>query len=85
MTYEKEWKIVEKCRNRIVFLLRIVGVFPYSNSNYFCKMLPYLVGIMVITMIAGCMNFVYVNRHSLMIVLKASGLIFAFLTVIIKV
>ncbi|XP_044015468.1 uncharacterized protein LOC122857390 [Aphidius gifuensis] len=85
MQYSKELKIIEKCRNRLVVLLKIVGLFPIVNASLFYKILPFLVGFLLASIMAGCMNFVYINRNNLMVVLRACGIIFALLTIIIKI
>lgn len=65
--------------------IKLLGLFPFDNENFFHKLLPYFVSFLFSTILFGCINFVYENRHNLIIVLKASSLILSIITIFIKV
>lgn len=87
MKYEEAYKIIKKSEKRALFLLNLVGLFPVEKKNktLLRKILPFFVAFILSSIGLGCMNFVYHNRHNLIIVLKASSLIFSIATILLKV
>ncbi|KAF7989158.1 hypothetical protein HCN44_007468 [Aphidius gifuensis] len=87
MKYEKEYKIIKNAEKRALLLLKLVGLFPVEkkNATFFRKILPYFIAFLLSSIGLGCMNFVYHNRHNIIIVLKASSLIFSITTILLKV
>lgn len=85
MEKEEQLKNIYKCRSRIKTVLMINGIWPKKNRRVFDILLPYMVCTGLSIIFFAVINFIYLNRHSLIIVLKGLSLCLSFTCVLSKV